>query len=184
MPSHRLLLRAGYVRQLGSGLYSLLPLGFRVNEAGRAGHPRGDRTRSAGRRWRCPSSTRRSCGRRPGATTTSGPSWSGSRTAAGRDMVLAMTHEEVVADLLRDIVRSYRQLPIDGLPLPDEVPRRAALARRPDPRPRVRDEGRATAATATRPASTSAYRAHYARLHADLRAPRAPGDRGRLATSG
>ncbi|MFI5199370.1 MAG: proline--tRNA ligase, partial [Candidatus Limnocylindrales bacterium] len=30
MPSHRLLLRAGYVRQLGSGLYSLLPLGFRV----------------------------------------------------------------------------------------------------------------------------------------------------------
>jgi prolyl-tRNA synthetase len=31
---------------------------------------------------------------------------------AGRDMVLAMTHEEVVADLLRDIVRSYRQLPM------------------------------------------------------------------------
>ena len=30
MPSHRLLLRAGYVRQLGSGIYSLLPLGFRV----------------------------------------------------------------------------------------------------------------------------------------------------------
>ena len=29
----------------------------------------------------------------------------------GRDMVLAMTHEEVVADLLRDIVKSYRQLP-------------------------------------------------------------------------
>src|SRR5207244_11990280 len=31
---------------------------------------------------------------------------------AGRDMVLAMTHEEVVADLLRDIVNSYRQLPL------------------------------------------------------------------------
>src|SRR5712691_4374900 len=30
MPSHRLLLRAGYVRQLGSGIYSLLPLGLRV----------------------------------------------------------------------------------------------------------------------------------------------------------
>ena len=29
----------------------------------------------------------------------------------GRDMVLAMTHEEVVADLLRDVVKSYRQLP-------------------------------------------------------------------------
>src|SRR5258708_29492321 len=32
MPSHRLLLRAGYVRQLGSGIYSLLPLGKRVND--------------------------------------------------------------------------------------------------------------------------------------------------------
>ena len=31
---------------------------------------------------------------------------------AGRDMVLAMTHEEIVADLLRDVVRSYRQLPV------------------------------------------------------------------------
>jgi prolyl-tRNA synthetase len=30
---------------------------------------------------------------------------------SGRDMVLAMTHEEVVADLLRDLVKSYRQLP-------------------------------------------------------------------------
>ena len=32
MPSHRLLLRAGYMRQLGAGIYSLLPLGFRVNK--------------------------------------------------------------------------------------------------------------------------------------------------------
>ena len=32
MPSHRLLVRAGYVRQLGSGIYSLLPLGKRVSE--------------------------------------------------------------------------------------------------------------------------------------------------------
>ena len=30
MVSHKLLVRAGYVRQLGSGIYSLLPLGFRV----------------------------------------------------------------------------------------------------------------------------------------------------------
>ncbi len=32
MPSHRLLLRAGYVRQLGAGIYSLLPLGFRASK--------------------------------------------------------------------------------------------------------------------------------------------------------
>jgi len=29
----------------------------------------------------------------------------------GRDMVLAMTHEEVVADLIRGLIRSYRQMP-------------------------------------------------------------------------
>jgi prolyl-tRNA synthetase len=32
MASHRLLVRAGYLRQLGSGIYSLLPLGFRVQQ--------------------------------------------------------------------------------------------------------------------------------------------------------
>jgi prolyl-tRNA synthetase len=32
MPSHRLLLRGGYLRQLGSGIYSLLPLGKRVSD--------------------------------------------------------------------------------------------------------------------------------------------------------
>src|SRR2546427_10089255 len=37
MPSHRLLLRAGYVRQLGAGLYSLLPLGYRVTRRGEQG---------------------------------------------------------------------------------------------------------------------------------------------------
>ena len=41
-----------------------------------------------------------------------GPALTRFKDRAGRDMVLAMTHEEVIADLLRDIVRSYRQLPV------------------------------------------------------------------------
>ena len=60
---------------------------------------------------------------------------------ADRDMVLAMTHEEVVALLL---ARHRPELPPaadDRLPLPDEVPRRAALPGRAHPGPRVRDEG-------------------------------------------
>ena len=40
-----------------------------------------------------------------------GPEMARFKDRGERDMVLAMTHEEVVADLLRDIVRSYRQLP-------------------------------------------------------------------------
>ena len=40
-----------------------------------------------------------------------GPEMARFKDRGERDMVLAMTHEEVVADLLRDVVRSYRQLP-------------------------------------------------------------------------
>ena len=40
-----------------------------------------------------------------------GPEMARFKDRAGRDMVLAMTHEEVVADLLRQLIRSYRQLP-------------------------------------------------------------------------
>src|SRR6478609_2607031 len=76
MVSHRLLLRAGYVRQLGSGIYSLLPLGKRVN----------DRVEQIIREEQ--------------------------DRSGGRDMVLAMTHEEVVGILLADVVKSYRQLPM------------------------------------------------------------------------
>ena len=113
-------------------------------------------TGSAARRWRCRSSIPPSCGRSPAATTPIGPEMARFKDRAGRDMVIAMTHEEVVADLT---ARPRAQLPPaadDRLPLPDEVPRRAAVARRADPRPRVRDEGLVQPATATRPASTSA----------------------------
>ncbi len=111
MPSHRLLLRAGYVRQLGSGLYSLLPLGFRVTarveqvireEMDRIGcqemsmpvvHP-ADVWKTSGRYYAV------------------GPELARFKDRAGREMVIAMTHEEVVAGLLADIVKSYRQLPL------------------------------------------------------------------------
>ena len=71
-----------------------------------------------------------------------GPELTRFKDRNGRDMVLAMTHEEVVGLLLADIVRSLAPAPAAGLPLPDQVARRATRARRADPRPRVRDEGR------------------------------------------
>ncbi len=48
----------------------------------------------------------------------------------GADMVLAMTHEENVTFHVASIVRSYRDLPLLPLPLPDQGARRAAPARR------------------------------------------------------
>src|SRR5450759_1127885 len=111
MPSHRLLVRAGYVRQLGSGIYSLLPLGFRV--AKRVEQViREEMDRIGCQEMEMPVVPPAELGRETGGYDAVGPEMARFKDRAGRDMVLAMTHEEVVADLLRDIVRSYRQLPM------------------------------------------------------------------------
>ena len=44
-----------------------------------------------------------------------------SKIAPDHDMVLAMTHEEIVSDLVRKEIRSYRQLPVLRLPNPDQM---------------------------------------------------------------
>ena len=176
MPSHRLLLRAGYVRQLGSGIYSLLPLGKRVNDRveqvireemdriGVAGD--GDAGRPPGRRVAGERALRR---HRSRAGPVQGPQRprhgpgddprGGRGDAAGR-------HRPVVAPAADD-----------GLPLPDEVARRAPRPWRPHPRPRVRDEGRLQ----LRPRRGRPRRELLGaarRLRADLRAPRPRHHRG------
>ena len=111
MPSHRLLVRAGYVRQLGSGIYSLLPLGFRA--AHRVEQViREEMDRIGCQEMEMPVVHPAELWKETGRWYAIGPEMARFKDRAGRDMVLAMTHEEVVADLLRDIVRSYRQLPM------------------------------------------------------------------------
>ena len=141
MPSHRLLLRAGYVRQLGSGHLLAAAARQAGQRPGRAGHPRGagpHRRPGDGDAGRPPG--RRLAGQRPlrrdraGARPVQGPQRpghgpgddprGGRRAAPGR-------HRQVVPPAADA-----------GLPLPDEVARRAAGPRRPHPRPRVRHEGR------------------------------------------
>ncbi len=111
MPSHRLLLRAGYLRQLGSGIYSLLPLGFRVtNRVEQVMREEMDRIGS--QEMEMPVVHPAELWKESGRYFKIGPELVRFKDRGERDMVLAMTHEEVVASLLRDIVRSYRQLPI------------------------------------------------------------------------
>ncbi len=111
MPSHRLLLRAGYVRQLGAGLYSLLPLGFRVTRRVEQ-VIREEMDRIGCQEMEMPVIHPADLWRESGRYDQIGPEMARFKDRSGRDMVIAMTHEEVVADLLRDIVRSYRQLPV------------------------------------------------------------------------
>jgi len=111
MPSHRLLLRAGYVRQLGSGIYSLLPLGFRVQK--RVEQVIREELDAIGcQELEMPVVHPAEIWKNSGRYFKIGPELVRFKDRADRDMVLAMTHEEVVALLLRDIVKSYRQLPL------------------------------------------------------------------------
>ena len=109
--SHQLLVRAGYVRQLAAGIFSYLPLAQRSllkiarilrEELDAIGgqevslpvvHP-AELWQATGRWYEIDDTMARFQDRR------------------GRDMLLAMTHEEVVAQLASTEVRSYRQLPI------------------------------------------------------------------------
>jgi prolyl-tRNA synthetase len=111
MPSHRLLLRAGYVRQLGSGIYSLLPLGKRVNDRVEQ-VIREEQDRIGGQEMEMPVVHPADVWRASGRYDAIGPELGRFKDRNGRDMVLAMTHEEVVGLLLADVVRSYRQLPM------------------------------------------------------------------------
>ena len=111
MASHRLLVRAGYVRQLGSGIYSLLPLGFRVNKRVEQ-VIREEMDRIGSQELEMPVVHPADIWKASGRYAAIGPELARFKDRGGRDMVLAMTHEEVVGLLLADIVKSYRQLPV------------------------------------------------------------------------
>jgi prolyl-tRNA synthetase len=111
MPSHRLLLRAGYLRQLGSGIYSLLPLGFRASKRVEQ-IVREEQNRIGAQEMEMPVVHPAELWKQSGRYAKIGPELVRFKDRGERDMVLAMTHEEVVASLLADIVQSYRQLPL------------------------------------------------------------------------
>jgi prolyl-tRNA synthetase len=111
MPSHRLLVRAGYVRQLGSGIYSLLPLGFRINKRVEQ-VIREEMDRIGSQEIEMPVVHPADIWKASGRYDAIGPELTRFKDRNGREMVLAMTHEEVIGLLLADVIKSYRQLPV------------------------------------------------------------------------
>ena len=111
MPSHRLLLRAGYVRQLGSGIYSLLPLGKRVSDRVEQ-VIREEQNRIGAQEMEMPVVHPADIWKASGRYDAIGSELTRFKDRTGREMVLAFTHEEVVGILLADLVKSYRQLPM------------------------------------------------------------------------
>ena len=108
--SHILLVRAGFIRQLGAGIFSYLPLAKR-SATKIENVIREEMNAIGGQEIEMPVVHPAEIWKETKRWYQIGPEMGRFQDRVGRDMVLAMTHEEVVADLVRKEIRSYRQLP-------------------------------------------------------------------------
>jgi prolyl-tRNA synthetase len=109
-PSHQLLVRGGFVRQLAAGIYSYLPLGQRT--ALKIMNIIRDELDAAGaQEFFLPALHPADLWVQTGRWTDMGENMFRLKDRAGRDLCLGMTHEEVFTDIARKEVRSYKDLP-------------------------------------------------------------------------
>jgi prolyl-tRNA synthetase len=108
--SHRLLLRAGYVRQLGAGIYSFLPLGQRVAQKVMQ-ILREEMNAVGGQEFFLPALHPSGVWEESGRWTAIDATMFRFTDRKGADMCLGMTHEEVFTSIARHEIRSYKQLP-------------------------------------------------------------------------
>ena len=110
--SHRLMLRAGLVRRLAGGLYTWLPMGLRVlRKVERV--IREEMDRAGALEIAMPVAQPAELWVESGRWDQFGPELLRFKDRHARDMVLGPTHEEVVTDLARRELKSYRQLPVN-----------------------------------------------------------------------
>ncbi len=108
--SHALLVRAGYIQQHAAGIFSALPLGLRALQKIEA-IIREEMNAIDGQEIKMPVVNPASIWQETERYYTIGSEMARFEDRTERPMVLAMTHEEVVTDLVRNEVESYRQLP-------------------------------------------------------------------------
>src|SRR5215216_5932663 len=110
LPSHVFLLRGGYVKQLASGLYSILPLGKRVLRK-IEDVIRDEMEKIDGQEIELPVAQPAELWEESGRYAAIGDELLRFKDRGEHPMVLAMTHEEAVTDLARYFLSSYKQLP-------------------------------------------------------------------------
>lgn len=109
--SHRLLMRAGFIRKAAAGIYTLLPLGWRVVEKIER-IVREEMNRCGGQEILMPIVQPAELWRESGRWDVYGPELFRLKDRHGREFCLGPTHEEIVTALVRNEVKSYRQLPL------------------------------------------------------------------------
>jgi prolyl-tRNA synthetase len=114
IPSHKLLVRAGYIRRIGSGIYAYLPLMWRVLQ--KVSQIVREEMNATGAQ-ECllpqlqPSDLWRESGRWDTYTKAEGIMFA-LTDRQNRELGLGPTHEEVITTIAREMIRSYRQLPL------------------------------------------------------------------------
>jgi len=107
--SHKLLLRAGYIRQLGAGIYSQLFLGTRaINKIVAIVREEMD---TIGQEMHLPALNPKEVWTESGRWASMGDNMFRLKDRKGAELCLAMTHEEVMTAIARSELRSYKQLP-------------------------------------------------------------------------
>ena len=107
--SHKFLLRSGYIRQLGAGIYNYLPLGQRsLNKIIAIVREEMD---TIGQEFFLPAILPREPWEQSGRWSIMGENMFRLKDRKGADLCLGMTHEEIMTTIARSELRSYKQLP-------------------------------------------------------------------------
>jgi prolyl-tRNA synthetase len=107
--SHKYLVRAGYIRQLAAGIYSFLFLGHRAML--KIANVVREEMDTIGQEFYLPALHPREIWEASGRWQVMGDNMFRLKDRSGRDMCLGMTHEEVMTEIARKELRSYKQLP-------------------------------------------------------------------------
>jgi len=110
--SHRLMLRAGLIKRLGSGLYSWMPLGLRVLRKVEA-IVRDEMNKAGALELLMPAVQPKELWEETGRWAVFGPQMLKIKDRHERDFCFGPTHEEVITDIARKEIRSYKQLPLN-----------------------------------------------------------------------
>jgi prolyl-tRNA synthetase len=117
--SHRLMLRAGLIRKVASGIYNYLPAGLRVLRKVEA-IIREEMDRAGAQEVLMPAVIPAELWKESGRWDAYGKELLRFRDRADREFCLGPTHEEVITDLVRREVHSYRQLPLNLYQIQDK----------------------------------------------------------------
>ena len=110
--SHKLMLRAGLIKRLGSGLYSWMPLGLRVLRKVET-IVREEMNRAGALELLMPAVQPKELWEETGRWAVFGPQMLKIKDRHERDFCFGPTHEEVITDIARKEIRSYKQLPLN-----------------------------------------------------------------------